>query len=485
VERIEDQAYALVVAGSGFASSFFLHEWLRHAPSDARVLVIERGQFFPHTWQVEHDRNSDLPIDRTYRRDGLASKGWVFTVAFGGGSNCWTGCTPRMLPSDFEMQSRYGVGLDWPLTYDDLEPFYCEAEAIMAVSGPEDYSLSHRGSRFPQPPHRLCEPEAVLSSAYPGLYYPQATARARAPVGVRPACCGSAVCKICPMNAKFTIENSMLHVYRDARVSVLLGHEVVRLELEGGRLNGVICQGARGEHKALCDLAALGANAIFNPAILLRSGLSHPRLGTRLHEQISTAVEFDLKGMTNFQGSTLVTGQGYMFYDGPQRREYGGCLTEFINDPRSLLRHEFGRWTERAKLNFIVEDLPLEENRVALDPDGMPVAEFVRYSDYGLRGLQKVREYVDQLAALLPVEAIRFESESGARLVPRFSEKHIQGTVIMGRSPEDSVVDRNLVHHSLRNLVVLGSSSFPTGAPANPTLTLCALSLMSARSLWE
>ena len=74
----------------------------------------------------------------------------------------------------------------------------------------------------------------------------------------------------------------------------------------------------------------------------------------------------------------------------------------------------------------------------------------------------------------LPVENIRVKA-------PNSTEFHILGTAVMGHDPESSVVDRNLLHHRVRNLFVLGSSAFPTASPANPTLTLSALSLRAAR----
>jgi choline dehydrogenase-like flavoprotein len=54
----------------------------------------------------------------------------------------------------------------------------------------------------------------------------------------------------------------------------------------------------------------------------------------------------------------------------------------------------------------------------------------------------------------------------------------------MGRDSETSVVDRDLIHHRVRNLLVLGGSAFPTAAPANPTLTISALSLRAAREMF-
>ncbi len=79
-------------------------------------------------------------------------------------------------------------------------------------------------------------------------------------------------------------------------------------------------------------------------------------------------------------------------------------------------------------------------------------------------------------AGVLPVEDAIVKYGTG-------TEGHIQGTTPMGDDPGASVVDRHLVHHRVRNLLVLGSSTFPTCPPANPTLTIAALSLWSARQL--
>ena len=129
------ESYDVVCVGTGFATSFFLHKLLRHARPDARILVLERGSRDPHRWQLQNKRNS-RQISETLFRNHTPHKPWVFTSAFGGGSNCWWAVTPRMLPSDFELRTRYGVGRDWPLGYNDIEAFYAEAERLMSVSGP-------------------------------------------------------------------------------------------------------------------------------------------------------------------------------------------------------------------------------------------------------------------------------------------------------------------------------------------------------------
>jgi choline dehydrogenase-like flavoprotein len=469
-------SYDLVLAGTGFASSFFLLEYLARAPSSARVLVLERGWREPREWQLRHRKPSRIDASTTFRTRGAPEKAWRFTLAFGGGSNCWFGCTPRLLPNDFRLKSLYGVGTDWPLTYEDLEPWYERVEEVMAISGPHDGAPYPRRVPPPQPPHRLSDPDRLLAAAYPAQYFAQPTARARVPVGTRGACCANGVCGLCPVDAKFTIENGLAGIYRDPRVVLQTGARVASVDIRAGRAHGVVVE--RDGRPALVegDLIALGTNAVFNAAILLRSGLPHPLLGRRLFEQLSVSATMDLDGVDNFQGSTAFTGHGYMLYDGPHRATHAACLIESSNQPFEL-RWEPGRERQVLTLKFILEDLPQERNRITLDADDVPVLHFEDYSEYAYRGIQAVASRLEALLSPLPIERLVFDPE------PASTESHVLGTVVMGTDPATSIVDRLLVHHRVRNLVVLGGSAFPTSSPANPTLTLSALASWSAHHL--
>lgn len=470
------ESYDLVLVGSGFASSFFLLEYLRHTGEGVRVLVLERGARRSHSWQLKHPRGMTAPAQRTFI-NRTPAKPWVYSMGVGGGSNCWWACTPRMLPEDFELHSRYGIGRDWPLDYDALEEYYARAEEVMAVSGPDDGSPSPRSRPYPQPPHRLSNPDQILKRAYPDQFFAMPTARARVPTARRPRCCASGVCTLCPIDAKFTIQNELGHLFDDPRVTLQTGATAQRVEAQGSVATGVHYLRQGKPHFAAGELVALGANALFNPHLLQRSGLDHPLLGRRLHEQASVMATVWLDGVDNFQGSTSLTGHGYMLYGGPRRHERPAALLETSNIPR--LRVERGRYRQILELKLILEDLPQDENAVALNPSApqRPEVSYHGHSDYVARGLATLRSDLERTLAPLPVERMELEEEVGP------TEYHILGTTVMGGDPENSVVDRQLVHHTVRNLLVLGGSAFPTGAPANPTLTICALSLFAAERL--
>lgn len=478
------QKFDVIIVGTGFASSFFLSAYLKKAKPAERILVLERGRIDSHVWQIQNKQTSSIPHQTTFVNNN-PEKTWVYSMGFGGGSKCWWAVTPRMIPDDFKLKSMYGVGVDWPISYEELEEFYYQVEVAMSVSGPDDGSPFPRSNPYPQPPHLFSEPDKLLKAAYPDMYFHQPTARARVGTVNRPPCCASGVCSLCPVDAKFTILNEMSSLYEDPRVTLILEANVQTVETKAGMATGVSYLKDGDVQMVEGDLIVLGANAIFNPFILLQSNLHHPLLGKRLHEQRSIDVIVDLDGVDNYQGSTSITGHGYMLYNGEHRSQHAACLIESFNVPFAIgqpaLRAERGKWRQRMILKFIFEDLPNEENHVKVNADNpaLPETTYLGFSDYTRRGIDTLPDALPKLLNPLPVEQFMISQE------PNRTESHILGTTLMGNDPSDSIVDRYLVHHQVRNLVVLGASVFPTGAPANPTLTLSALSLWSANHLLD
>jgi choline dehydrogenase-like flavoprotein len=463
----------VVVAGTGFASSFFLLEYLKHAPRDARVVVLERGPRLTHRERLQQPDKIWREASSSFE-NRTPHKPWMFTLGFGGSSNCWWACVPRFLPEDFELHSRYGVGRDWPLSYSDLEPFYEEVEEVMAVAGPIETAFPRRRP-YPQPPHSLSEVDERLARRYPGKVYAQPTARPSRAVGGRPACCGSGVCDLCPIDSKFTILNALAHVYADPRVSLVEQTSIERLDLANLRVEKVEWNGPGGPGSTRADLVVLGCNALFNPWVLQRSGLDDPHVGRNLVEQVGVEARLSFPGRRLKLGSTSITGHGYMFYAGAHRRERPAALLEAYSVPGLSVRD--GAWSQEITLKLILEDLPSRESRVELDDSKRrPAVTYHGPSDYVRRGLEQATLQLEEIAATFPEAQLE-------HLGPQSSEAHVIGTTVMSRSAEHGVVDPNLVHHRARNLLVLGAGAFPTAPPSNPTLTLSALSMRAARHL--
>ncbi len=468
-------SYDAVVVGTGFASTFFLKKYLKKVAPSKKVLVLERGYFYSH-----RDRLKEILGESTVKNPNPKSeetfinptkKEWVFQPGFGGSSNCWYGCTPRFLPSDFKMKTLYGVASDWPLSYEDLDPYYEEVEDIMSISGPAVTPFP-RKKAYPLPPHKFTTVDSILNKQFPEQYIGQATARARVAVNGRGACCASTVCYTCPVDAKFTIENSNIGVYDDPRVEVIYGAQVLSLELSGGVARKVFFMKDGKEQSVAGEIVVLGTNPIFNSHILLNSGDNHSLTGRGVGEQLGLEATAYLDKLECGGGSSWVNANGYMLYDGPHRKEYAACLMEGSNYP--FLRMESGKWRNMARFRMIFEDLPLDVNHISTSANKLkPTVHHEQHSPYTLKAVEKMKEKLPGVLSCLPVEKIEYS--------PFFlSEAHIVGGTRMSNDVKEGVVDKNLVHHNYRNVFVLGSGSFTTYTPANPTLTLSALSMHAA-----
>lgn len=481
------ERYDVIIVGTSFAGAFFLQRyWKRFGHRSPRVLVLERGSHRPLEWRLQTGRPGDLAEEQVYTNRNPDRRHWSVHVTYGGNSNTWWACTPRFMPNDFRMKSTYGVGWDWPVSYDELEAYYGEAERIMGVSGGADAPYPRSGP-CPLPPHLMGEAEEALATAYPGQYIPMPTARWSLPQKNPPRaqCCASGVCTFCPVDAKFTVLNSMADLFHLPGVELRLESPVLRVETAGNVATGVTWfDRARGkEQTARGDLIVLGTNAIMNPFLLMRSGLHHPLLGKRLLDQRSTLVSVKLKGLRSFGGSTSLTSQGFMLYDGSFRAEHAGMLLEASNIPR--LRVERDRWREVLHFKAIAEVLPDDRNHVGIDAGstdsdslnlGKPYTEFHQDGEYTERAFRKLPDLLNKILAPLPVEDIEIQGRS-------LGESHITGTTVMGHDPATSVVDRKLAWHGMSNLLLPGSGVFPTLPPANPTLTLSALTLWAVDQL--
>ncbi len=468
--------YELIVTGTGFGSSFFLYEALKNVTGP--ILVLEWGAFNSWQTQLETKQNSTFTYEEIYLNK--SHKPWIATVGFGGGTNCWWGQTPRFHPNDFRTQSLYGVGKDWPISYDDLEPFYAQAEEIMSISGDNDMAIElPRSTPFPQPAHNPSNVDRLLKEAMPTKLFIMPTARARVATKDRPPCCASHHCNLCPIQAKFTALNGFKGVYEADNIDICFNSEVISFNSQSDNISSVKFRYDSKEYTVSGETFVLGANGIQSPAILLRSGLDYADTGKRLHEQIARNVEVFLDGLENCNGSTVTTGLNYAFNDGEFRKDRASVLMQFDTRWTYGLRKEYGRWRETLALNIVAEDLPQDSNFVSIDPQtGKATTTHDSNSAYGIRGLEHaIKEFPNVLSAL-PIEKVIDRGD-------KTSESHIQGTLHMGHKDNDSVVDLNQVHHKYRNLIVVGSSVFSSCSTANPSLTVSALSLRSARNYYE
>lgn len=465
LENARSEVWDVVIVGTSFAACFFAYSLKNRGLS---VLFIERGPFVEHFDQIENQFTYVPPQVRQNNTSGQR-KDWVVRHQFGGCSNCWWGNTPRLHPSDFELKSRYGVGQDWPVSYAELEPFLVQAEYLMDTTGPENTKFAPRSAVYPFPAHAPTQAESRLFEEG-SFWEPMPSARSNG--GRRANCCATGSCSLCPIDAKFTILNS-IELFEDEKFFYVTDTECRSIETTAGTATSVIVQSSAGEsHSISGNFIALAANPISNSAILLRSGLGNDLVGRGFHEQLGQFIWLDIP-FDNYYGGSSITGLGLDLYDGDFRSKAASVLIESWNSPPSL-RLENGKWLQRLKLKFVAEDLPLPQNRVTLEDDEA-IINWTGHSDYAFAGLERARE---RLPSLIPFE---YEKMSFGGFEP--TEAHIIGGTPMATDPTQGVVDSNCRLFDKSNVACLGSSNFPTGGAANPTLTLSALSLYAGEQL--
>ncbi len=159
----------VVVIGSGVAGALVAS---RVARKGATVIIMEAGPRVDRAASVRRFQNasaktpesayeqaaftphpeSDKP-DAFYAQKGPRPFNSTYLRQVGGTTWHWLGTAVRLVPADFEMKSRFGLAVDWPISYADLEPWYCAAEQQLEVAGDNDDDLgSPRSAPYPFPP---------------------------------------------------------------------------------------------------------------------------------------------------------------------------------------------------------------------------------------------------------------------------------------------------------------------------------------------
>ncbi|WP_207592332.1 FAD-dependent oxidoreductase [Halomontanus rarus] len=462
-------------------------------------------------WEMGGDRDayaSTGPLD--YPLNDVRVKG------VGGTTLHWLGYVPRYHEKDFEMESRYGIGEDWPISYDDLRPYYAEVEREMGVAGAEDNPFEPpRESPFPMDGFSPSHSDSLLVEACEELditvhSIPQA--RNSETYDDRSPCVGYGTCiPVCPSGAKYSAD---VHVAKaeaeGARVIDRAPVQRLAHDASGERLEAVEYATPDGEtHRQEARQVVLACGAIETPRVLLLSesdqypdGLAnssgavgrylmdHPLVmtfGTASEPTRQHHVGFSTSGTHQFYDHEEPTPGsfhiGFLNYAGPSpvaaalsNGDWGDSL---VSDVSTEVTGHIG--TEA-----LVEQLPREENRVTLDTSqtddhGNPVPE-VHWS-VGDHAIETAEAALEVQRDILETMGARVTWSTNPRSPA--SGSHPMGTTRMGSDPESSVVDARLRTHDLENLTIASSSVFPTGGAMNPTLTIGALSLLAAEHIDE
>lgn len=538
-DRTPSPRVDVCIVGAGVAGAIVGNEL---ATRGHDVVLLDAGERFDPADRLEQMERAIRPDHEPTDvwnmggpRDKFSASGEMGSYALnerrvkgvGGTTLHWLGTTPRLHPRDFEMESRFGVGTDWPISYEDLRPYYAAAEREMGVAGGDSASAPPREEPYPLDAFPTTHSDELFAEACDRLGItmrrcPQA--RNSEAYDGRSKCVGYGTCSpVCPSGAKYSGD---VHVRKaeSEGARVIDRATVEMLEHDGQSITAaqyVTHDGARYRQEARQFVLASGAVEI--PRLLLLSqsreypeGLANTSgaVGRYFMEHPSVRTTARIDSETNPEPIGFLTTVSEQFYDRDESPP-GSILLKFSKSgPQSptqtaLSGGEIGSRQEAEQAIFgatwgedLIEELddsnreiwiggncemlPDPTNRVKLDTDttdtfGNPVPD-VSFG-IGSYAIQTLEDALDKQERIL--------REAGGEVTrqtvpenPIFLSHHM-GTTRMGTDPQESVVDARLQTHDLDNCWIVSSSVFPTVGAANPTLTIAALALRTSEFLDE
>jgi choline dehydrogenase-like flavoprotein len=498
----------LVVVGAG-AGGVTLAQ--RLARKGWRVVVLEKGPF----WDPDRDWVSDEkgaaglywnenriiggtdPIEMGKNNSG---------VGVGGSMTHFAGYTPRFHPSDFDIRTREGVAVDWPISYSDLKASFELLERELPVAG--EYWPWGDPHDYPHSPHPVC---GAALKAWQGARDCGIEMRV-GPVSItngsfgnRPHCIYRGFClQGCKVNAKASPLITHLPDGIEHGVEVRADSMAARVEVDdaSGRVRGVTYIHEGNERFQPADAVAVCGYAIESPRLLLNStssrfpnGLANndDQVGRYVMVQGATQVAGRFPEMLRMYKAPPPEISSEQFYETDESRGFarGFAIQTISPMPIGWAEHVTaeGHWGAALReymrdynhwsvLGSMCELMPQAENRVTLaaekDRYGLPVAAF----SYSLCDNDKA-----SIAFATKVMREIWEGAGAQDLLQIDRYAHLVGGCRMGFGPGDSVVDSSHRAWGIPNLFVVDGSVLPTEGSANPALVIMALADRLAKLL--
>lgn len=477
---------------------------------DEPTFELKRDQVF--NWYPNRRMNSaDYPINDV--ESDVAPFMWN---GVGGSSVIYAAAWHRFQPSNFRVKTLDGVAEDWPLTYEDLDPYYTEAELQFSVSGVGG-DPSYPPFDPPLPPLPMSDLTKKMFESHKRLgwhIWPGTNAIASVKHNNLNPCVrrGACMAPACFDGAKASTDRTHWPINIKLGVKLIQRARVSRVETDSqGLATGVtyIDRATGKEHFQAARIVLIGANGIGTPRILLNSHSSRFPTGlANSSDMVGRNLMMHPHGMVmglfddffdSWQGPTgqraysqqfTETQPGVGFVRGAkwQLMGTGGPLNQIGTWPwgkpagwgEEFHKTVHKRFGHSGMWSIIGEDLPNPENRVIIDPtlkdaDGIPAPKIIYRCD---ENSKKLIAWHEEHAAISFKEAGAYEVIKAPEA--RETGWHIMGTARMGLNPETSVVDGWNRSHDVPNLYILDGSVFPTSGPVNPTGTVAALALRAA-----
>jgi len=519
---MQNDHYDVIIIGTGAGGGTLAR---RLAPSGRKILILERGGFVPRE-QANWDPRA-VNVEGRYNtsetwRDRNGKPLHPHTnYNVGGNTKFYGAALFRMRREDFgELRHYGGISPAWPISYDDLEPYYTEAENIYHVHGErgEDPTEPEASASYPHPPVSH-EPRI---QALADDFARQGVRPFHTPLGVKldesnrrsSPCIRCATCDgfPCLLGAKADAHTCGIDpALEHPNVTLLTDTKVERLVTDdsGSRVTQVVAS-RDGEQLLLSgDIVVVACGAINSAALLLRSANEkHPNglangsdVVGRHYMGHTNSVLMALSKCPNptiFQKSLSLND----FYFGDEEFEYPMGHISFVGKLDGITL-EAGApaiapgWTldlmARHSLDFWLtsEDLPDPENRVTVNDAGEIVLTYKPNNEEGHKRLiARLKKLVQGQSACKVHGDSCHQGLFGRSLfvgqrIPLAGVAHQNGTIRFGDDPATSALDRNCRAHEVDNLYVVDGSFFPSSSAVNPALTIMANALRVGDHLLE
>lgn len=496
-----DEIVDAVIIGTGAGGAPLM---ARFAKAGLKVVALEAGENFNAFTDFATDEKEQNKLFWTYERLSAGENPVAFGrnnsgTGVGGSTLHYTAYTPRPLPDDFTLHSDFGVGEDWPLSYQDLEAYYDELENVLGVSGPASYPWGpSRKSPYPLPPlalnaaaqlmERGCKPLSINTS--PAANAALSAAYYQEHIGWRQACTNRGFCQAgCTTGAKASMDVTLIPLAIHFGAEVRPNSFVTELvKGASGKLEAVVYQRNGKLEKQLCKNVFLCAGAVETPRLLLINGLANSsgQVGKNFmaHTGLQVWGEFDQqidpwKGIpgglisedmhrpddADFAGGYLIQSIGVMpvTYASQLARATG----IFGEELRERMRH----YNNVAGINMHGDCLPYDHNYLELS-DELDEMNLPKPRIHFTNGENEKKMTAH---AKKTMEAI-WKNAGAEHVWTMDRNAHTIGTCRMGNDPAKAVVNKNGQSYDIPNLYIADNSIFPSALSANPSLTIMALS---------
>jgi quinoprotein glucose dehydrogenase len=507
------------IIGGGITAAMLALKLSELRPA-ARVTVIEAGRrLFDLENRMQYRQRmidyAENPWPGDFVEDQAARGIISRTMAAGGSALHWGGTCNRFSQEDLRLHLMFGLGVDWPIEWEELEKFYCEAERRLGVSGePSPHPEDRRSQPYPMPAmimtHNLKELKSwAEKSGVPFQTTPQA--KNTQPYDGRAQCIRCNTCSICPTGARYSPDFTFKRLLERKNFAIHDRTLVRRLILHDTKTTVVAAQAANGvEYRA--PLFVLASGYCWSPHLLLLS--QNSRFPTGLANRSGLVGRY-MCGHAFHSALIEIDAQIY-----PGMNEQHGLISrQFFRSPagRPFLRHDLRVWesasgreprlrdsagaflfgdqlladwrarTRRgtARVRGYVDVHPDRDSSLTLDVTtrnqyGDPLPVIAHKLDAATEARQPaVREHFQQLfATLAKADNGRILNTSAGNYLD-----HPAGGCRMGADSATSVTDSYGQTHDHENLWVVGSPTLPNAGCTNGTLTFVALTLRSAEKV--